>query len=62
MGVFHVFWIVQMVPNRATHHRYAILNKSKYWAKNSFSREQKTTHIEEKRKTADAFRVDFNKD
>ena len=20
MGVFHVFWIVQMVPNRATHH------------------------------------------
>ena len=22
MGVFHVFKIVQMVPNRATHHNY----------------------------------------
>ena len=22
MGVFHVFKIVQMVPNRATHHKY----------------------------------------
>ena len=24
MGVFHVFKIVQMVPNRATHHRYCL--------------------------------------
>ena len=22
MGVFHVFWIIQMLPNRATHHKY----------------------------------------
>ena len=25
MGVFHVFKIVQMVPNRATHHKYGFL-------------------------------------
>ena len=23
MGVFHVFWILQMVPNHATHHRWS---------------------------------------
>ena len=22
MGFFHVFYIIQMVPNRATHHNY----------------------------------------
>ena len=26
MGVFHVFKIVQMVPNRATHHIFAIVD------------------------------------
>ena len=25
MGVFHVFQIVQMVPNRTTHHKYDFL-------------------------------------
>ena len=25
MGVFHVFQIVQMLPNRATHHKYDCL-------------------------------------
>ena len=25
MGVFYVFWIVQMVPNRAKHHIYEYL-------------------------------------
>ena len=29
MGVFHVFKIVQMVPNRAKHHIYNCCNKQK---------------------------------
>ena len=44
MGVFHIFKILQMVPNRAMHHKYSVLqrkdgylyffqlHKNEYWA------------------------------
>ena len=31
MRVFHVFKIVQMVPNRATHHKYHLKTPEKLW-------------------------------
>ena len=32
MGLFHVFYIAQMVPNRGTHHVYQLRFKSQEYA------------------------------